>query len=139
MQDQLLTQEETIYRERKQREKKLKDLKKLTEEKRAQNERVERRVKGCGVFCPPGSDWLGVVPPRPILSPPGSCWPGERVACWPSWGQTKRVSLLCPTNLQGSLPGSLLGPIFALGQLQPGRAQQLPSWEGQGGGLSKAA
>ncbi|XP_077186056.1 outer dynein arm-docking complex subunit 3 [Paroedura picta] len=41
--DQLLTQEETIYRERKLRDKKLKDLKKLTEEKRAQNERAERR------------------------------------------------------------------------------------------------
>ncbi|XP_015279883.1 PREDICTED: coiled-coil domain-containing protein 151, partial [Gekko japonicus] len=41
--DQLLTQEETIYRERKLRDKKLKDLKKLTEENRAQNERAERR------------------------------------------------------------------------------------------------
>ncbi|XP_060108430.1 outer dynein arm-docking complex subunit 3 [Heteronotia binoei] len=40
---QLLSQEESIYRERKLRDKKLKDLKKLTEEKRAQNERVERR------------------------------------------------------------------------------------------------
>ncbi|XP_054842241.1 outer dynein arm-docking complex subunit 3-like [Eublepharis macularius] len=41
--EQLLTQEETIYRERKLRDKKLKDLKKLTEEKRVQNERAERR------------------------------------------------------------------------------------------------
>ncbi|XP_020647384.3 outer dynein arm-docking complex subunit 3 isoform X1 [Pogona vitticeps] len=41
--EQLLSQEETIYRERKMRDKKLKDLKKLTEEKRAQNERAERR------------------------------------------------------------------------------------------------
>ncbi|XP_053227085.1 outer dynein arm-docking complex subunit 3 isoform X2 [Podarcis raffonei] len=40
---QLLNQEEIIYRERKVRDKKLKDLKKLTEEKRAQNERTERR------------------------------------------------------------------------------------------------
>ncbi|KAJ7317012.1 hypothetical protein JRQ81_003174 [Phrynocephalus forsythii] len=42
--EQLLSQEETIYRERKMRDKKLKDLKKLTEEKRAQNERAERRL-----------------------------------------------------------------------------------------------
>ncbi|XP_063150498.1 outer dynein arm-docking complex subunit 3 isoform X2 [Candoia aspera] len=41
--EQLLTQEETIYRERKIRDKKLKDIKKMTEEKRAQNERAERR------------------------------------------------------------------------------------------------
>lgn len=41
--EQLLSQEETIYRERKMRDKKLKELKKMTEEKRAQNERVERR------------------------------------------------------------------------------------------------
>nr|XP_056721612.1 outer dynein arm-docking complex subunit 3 [Euleptes europaea] len=41
--EQLLSQEETIYRERKIRDKKLKDLKKLTEEKRAQNDRAERR------------------------------------------------------------------------------------------------
>ncbi|XP_053152488.1 outer dynein arm-docking complex subunit 3 [Hemicordylus capensis] len=41
--EQLLSQEEEIYRERKLRDKKLKDLKKLTEEKRAQNERAERR------------------------------------------------------------------------------------------------
>ncbi|XP_061496320.1 outer dynein arm-docking complex subunit 3 isoform X2 [Rhineura floridana] len=40
---QLLTQEESIYRERKLRDKKLKELKKLTEEKRVQNERAERR------------------------------------------------------------------------------------------------
>ncbi|XP_033029398.1 coiled-coil domain-containing protein 151 isoform X1 [Lacerta agilis] len=40
---QLLNQEEIIYRERKIRDKKLKELKKLTEEKRAQNERTERR------------------------------------------------------------------------------------------------
>ncbi|KAK9407747.1 coiled coil domain-containing protein [Crotalus adamanteus] len=41
--EQLLTQEENIYRERKIRDKKLKDIKKITEEKRAQNERAERR------------------------------------------------------------------------------------------------
>ncbi|XP_062975217.1 outer dynein arm-docking complex subunit 3 isoform X1 [Elgaria multicarinata webbii] len=41
--EQLLSQEETIYKERKARDKKLKDLKKLTEDKRAQNERAERR------------------------------------------------------------------------------------------------
>ncbi|KAM6471251.1 outer dynein arm-docking complex subunit 3 isoform 2-T2 [Liasis olivaceus] len=41
--EQLLTQEETIYRERKIRDKKLKDIKKMTEEKRMQNERPERR------------------------------------------------------------------------------------------------
>ncbi|XP_042303592.1 outer dynein arm-docking complex subunit 3 [Sceloporus undulatus] len=40
---QLQTQEEAIFRERKIRDKKLKDLKKLIEEKRAQNERTEKR------------------------------------------------------------------------------------------------
>nr|XP_008101976.1 PREDICTED: coiled-coil domain-containing protein 151 isoform X2 [Anolis carolinensis] len=41
--EQLQIQEENIYGERKARDKKLKDLKKLIEEKRAQNERTEKR------------------------------------------------------------------------------------------------
>uniref|UniRef100_A0A8D2LF11 Coiled-coil domain containing 151 n=1 Tax=Varanus komodoensis TaxID=61221 RepID=A0A8D2LF11_VARKO len=48
--EQLLSQEETIYKERKIRDKKLKDLKKLTEDKRAQNERAERRVDVVACF-----------------------------------------------------------------------------------------
>uniref|UniRef100_A0A8C6XWM6 Outer dynein arm docking complex subunit 3 n=1 Tax=Naja naja TaxID=35670 RepID=A0A8C6XWM6_NAJNA len=48
--EQLVTQEETIYRERKIRDKKLKDIKKMTEEKRAQNERAERRVDVVACF-----------------------------------------------------------------------------------------